>query len=382
MYLRILLALGCFWIMPVSGAPAQDRSAPADEAASKEGSDADREFDDLFREWKDLIAKLRELQLKYAMAKAPERKAIAKEYDELVKKGEAMEADVRKGAEAAFVAKPNENEEVSKFVLALLINDVGRDDYESALRLGRVLAEHKIDNKLAFNYAGIAAFCTSNFTEAQEYLEIAEASATIDGVGNEYLKEIKKNKYQEKWDHELEVRAKEAEADDLPRVKFHTTKGDIVLELFENEAPNTVANFINLVEKGFYSDVAFHRVLPAFMAQGGDPQGDGTGGPGYCIPCECFEPNHRLHFRGSLSMAKQERRDTGGSQFFLNFKPTMHLDGKHTVFGRVIEGLEVLNALQRRDPTMAGQPDPDKIIEATVLRKREHDYVPETLPEK
>ena len=110
-----------------------------------------------------------------------------------------------------------------------------------------------------------------------------------------------------------------------------TSEGDIEIELFENEAPNTVLNFITLVDKGFYNGLKFHRVLPGFMAQGGDPKGDGTGGPGYTIPCECYQPDHRLHFRGSLSMA-HAGRDTGGSQFFLTFVPTQHLDGMHTGF--------------------------------------------------
>ena len=82
-----------------------------------------------------------------------------------------------------------------------------------------------------------------------------------------------------------------------------TSAGDMEIELFENEAPNTVLNFITLVEKGFYDGLKFHRVLPGFMAQGGDPKGTGGGGPGYTIPCECYREDHRLHFRGSLSMA-------------------------------------------------------------------------------
>ena len=162
-----------------------------------------------------------------------------------------------------------------------------------------------------------------------------------------------------------------------------TNKGDIEVELFENEAPNTVANFITLVEKGFYNGLTFHRVLPAFMAQGGDPKGDGTGGPGYSIPDECNRPNHRLHFRGSLSMAKAARPDSGGSQFFITFVPTSHLDGKHTVFGRVIKGFDVLAKIQRRDPEDKGDiPDPDKIIEAKVLRKRPHEYAVKKTGEK
>ena len=151
-------------------------------------------------------------------------------------------------------------------------------------------------------------------------------------------------------------------------------------ELFENEAPNTVANFISLVEKGFYDGLTFHRVLPGFMAQGGCPNGTGTGGPGYSIPCECYQENHRLHFRGSLSMA-HAGRDTGGSQFFLTFRPTKQLDGKHTVFGRVIKGMDVLPQIQRRDPESPNPPTPDKIIEAKVLRKRDHPYEPKKVGE-
>ena len=104
------------------------------------------------------------------------------------------------------------------------------------------------------------------------------------------------------------------------------------------------------MEKKFYDGLTFHRVIPGFMAQGGDPKGDGTGGPGYTIPDECYQENHRNHFRGSLSMANTGQRDTGGSQFFLTFVPTAHLDGKHTVFGRVIEGMDVLAKLQRCEP--------------------------------
>ncbi|MCY2990799.1 MAG: peptidylprolyl isomerase [Planctomycetota bacterium] len=172
------------------------------------------------------------------------------------------------------------------------------------------------------------------------------------------------------------MRKQEAEKDDLPRVTLTTNKGDIVVELFENEAPGAVGNFISLVEKGFYNGTVFHRVLPGFMAQGGDPKGDGTGGPGYNIKCECQQENFRKHFRGSLSMA-HAGKDTGGSQFFLTFVATANLNGKHTVFGRVVKGLDVLAKLQRIDPeAKSAKPAPDKIIEAKVLRKRDHQYQP------
>ena len=157
-------------------------------------------------------------------------------------------------------------------------------------------------------------------------------------------------------------------------MKLQTTQGDIVIELFENEAPDTVGNFINLVEKGHYDGTKFHRVLRGFMAQGGDPKGDGTGGPGYQIFCEIGK-NYRKHFAGSLSMA-HAGKDTGGSQFFLTFRATPHLNEKHTCFGRVISGMEVLEKLHRGDPMNPPKDDFDKIIKATVERKRDHAYVP------
>lgn len=113
------------------------------------------------------------------------------------------------------------------------------------------------------------------------------------------------------------------------------------------------------------------------MAQGGD---NGKG-PGYTIRCECYQPGYRKHFRGTLSMAHSGHPDSGGSQFFLTFRPTPHLDAKHTAFGRVIEGMDVLGELQRIDPTAdAPHPEPDKIIRAEVVRDRGHEYTFDKLP--
>ncbi|MFM7207533.1 MAG: peptidylprolyl isomerase [Planctomycetaceae bacterium] len=166
-------------------------------------------------------------------------------------------------------------------------------------------------------------------------------------------------------------------------MKIGTTAGDVVVELFEDEAPNTVANFVSLIEKGFYDGTPFHRVIGGFMAQGGDPKGTGSGGPGYAIACEVDRPDARKHFRGTLSMA-HAGPNTGGSQFFLTFRPTEHLDGKHTVFGRVIEGFEVLPRIMRTtDDQGRSLPgvQPDTITKAIVVRKRNHPYVPQTLPD-
>lgn len=130
---------------------------------------------------------------------------------------------------------------------------------------------------------------------------------------------------------------------------IHTEKGDMKAELYENETPGTVANFVKLAKSGFYDSLTFHRVIPDFVIQGGCPEGTGAGGPGYTIKCETSAPR-QYHDRGVLSMAHRGP-NTGGSQFFIchNRKNTAHLDGKHTAFGKVIEGLDVIDAIRQGD---------------------------------
>ena len=126
-----------------------------------------------------------------------------------------------------------------------------------------------------------------------------------------------------------------------------THRGTISLELFDKDAPGTVANFEKLVKKGFYDGLSFHRVVPDFVIQGGCPKGDGTGGPGWKIKCETANNPHR-HGRGALSMA-HAGKDTGGSQFFITHRATPHLDGVHPVFGQVTSGQEVVDAIRPGD---------------------------------
>ncbi|WP_292463732.1 peptidylprolyl isomerase [Methanolobus sp.] len=133
----------------------------------------------------------------------------------------------------------------------------------------------------------------------------------------------------------------------MKKAIIETEKGNIVLELFEKDAPKTVENFEKLIKKGFYDGLSFHRVLPNFVIQGGCPKGDGTGGPGYSIKCET-KGNPRKHGKGALSMA-HAGKDTGGSQFFITHSPQPHLDGIHTVFGQVIESMDVVNKIKPKD---------------------------------
>ncbi|MEC0372055.1 peptidylprolyl isomerase [Paenibacillus chibensis] len=123
--------------------------------------------------------------------------------------------------------------------------------------------------------------------------------------------------------------------------------GVVEIEFLPEEAPNTVANFEKLANSGFYNGLSFHRVIPGFVAQGGCPKGNGTGGPGYTIDCET-STNTTKHTKGVLSMA-HAGRNTGGSQFFIVYEPQPHLDGVHTVFGKVTKGMEYIDAVKQGD---------------------------------
>jgi cyclophilin family peptidyl-prolyl cis-trans isomerase len=295
-------------------------------------------------------------------------------------------------AEKAYAADESDRQ-TGDLLLTMAVAALRKDDFDRASQLAKFLIDHHYPGSEPLRIAASSAFATMQFDEAKKYL--VQLAAISPGDPTPSAMQAAIERYQPKWQREQKLRAAEAKADDLPRVKLKTTQGDISVELFENEARNTVANFISLVEKGFYDGTQFHRVLPGFMAQGGDPLSKdpktdpatiGNGGPGYTIQDECTLPNHREHFRGSLSMAHTAEPNSGGSQFFICFVPTEQLDGKYTVFGRVIDGLDVLSKLQRIDPAKEKENShglvPDRIEKAEVLRKRDHTYEPKTIGKK
>ena len=164
----------------------------------------------------------------------------------------------------------------------------------------------------------------------------------------------------------------------MKKAKIHMADGgDIVIELFDKEAPGTVQNFIDLINKGFYNGLRFHRVIPGFVAQGGCPNGNGTGGPGYTIKDELIGNPHK-HERGALSMAHRGP-NTGGSQFFIVYEPQPHLDGVHTVFGKVIEGMDVVNKIAETETDFRDRPLDEQQIKSMTVDTFGVDY-PE--PEK
>ena len=360
--------------------PATQPAANADQpsgAPTEAAQQAIAAFVEGLEAWKQVIKEMRSLRTRFQVAEESELVTLQAEWQALVDRGEKLIPTLREAGKSAFLAAPNQDREIIRFLYSLLLDDLKRDNYEPAADVSETLLENNVGISELYELAGVAAFATHDFETAERYLKEADTRGALTrDDSRKFLATVAE--YKQLWAKEQALRKAEAEADNLPRVQLKTNRGTIVLELFENEAPGTVGNFISLIkEKKFYDNLTFHRVLGGFMAQGGCPKGDGTGDPGYSIKCECYQENARMHFRGSLSMAKGAAKDTGGSQFFITFQPRPSLNGKHTVFGRVVEGMELLAKIQRRDPS--GQPplpDPDRILSAEIIRDRGHKYEP------
>lgn len=345
---------------------------------------------DVATEWDGLVKDMETFKAKMAAMKLTFSKATAAEKSKLVRESNGLNTTFQMKtlprmvelAPQVYKLQPN-NTVAAEFTLQSLYL---KNQYAELVKVSDGVL--KIDPKaqLAANFNGVGKFATHDFDGAIKVLKAAEVDGTlIPGLGGQYLDLAEM--YVPFWKEEQAIRAAEDAATgdaQLPIVKLTTSKGDIEILMLENEAPNSVANFINLVEKKYYDGLKFHRVIPNFMAQGGcpnsrdKPEAAGQGGPGYTIACECYQKNARRHFAGSLSMA-HAGKDTGGSQFFLTHLPTNHLNpepgkamGVHTVFGRTIKGLDVIQSLEVDDVIQA----------AVVVRKRNHEYVPVTGPDK
>ncbi len=374
----------------------QDEPATkATKSAAPTAADAE-EFQKLFAVRTQLGTKLQKLRQTIGEAAkaqdAKKQKALVDEFNGYVTDFEEKTLPRLLALSGPLYLKDGKNAEAEEIVLGYLQDLYHENKYRQVVAEGGKYLAAGRNHPLILNFVGASQFATQDFAKAEETLKAAKAAgdkdenaaAMFSQIGAPFLDRCRE--YAGLWKKEQAIRAKEAAATGdarLPRVLFKTNKGDIELELFENEAPNTVANFVSLVEKKKYDGIAFHRVIPNFMAQGGDPNtldknpdNDGMGGPGYHIACECYQPNARMHFQGSLSMA-HAGKDTGGSQFFLTHLPTSHLNPDvdaakgHTVFGRISKGLDVALALRPGD----------RIITATVVFKRNHPYAPKTLRE-
>jgi cyclophilin family peptidyl-prolyl cis-trans isomerase len=298
---------------------------------------------------------------------------------------EKMIAWRNRGAEL-YASDPERYEPVGWLLREMLIADaaVDRLDHWAPAAKALLAAERLVTDEVLLNagYVGFAA-CDWELTEmAWAPLGRAGKLSVIESRIMQELPNLKAS-----WAKEQERRREDASKNN-PRVEFVTTKGTIVIELFEDDAPEAVNSFVFLVEKGYYDRKPIFLVRQHWLAQTGCEKGDGKGTAGYTIPLEATLPNHRKHFRGSLGIPLAMNTETGdidpnsgGAQFYFSFLPLPPFDGKHTVFGRIVDGIETLGWFktvnltdeeERKDTSIR----PDLVVKARVLNKRDHPYRP------
>ena len=387
--IALLCMVGC--ITGCDSRPKSNADAEAGRRASTDGKCRERvEFERLLAEWRDVVSELAKLNVECRIHGTRDVDQARQQYAELVTQGEEMQSQLISAASTAYAKRPADNKDLINFLLTISQMEIAREQYETGLRILQTLIDNGIDPPGIYPLAIKTAVNANEFELAKTFLDMQEKKG-VDPNDVTYGENRALVEYcLQLWRREEIFRDSDRAGELLPRVKLQTNKGEIELELFENEAPNTVANFIALVEKGFYDGLEFYRVVGGEEAYAGCPNGDGAGGPGYSIDNESQNPNLRCHFRGSISMVNSDV-SPGSSKFFICFTPRGQYDGRHTVFGHVVRGMDVLAKLQRRVPRDKMStainphsniviPPADRIISATVVRKRPHSYKPTIRP--
>ncbi len=331
------------------------------------------------------LKKMREVIVRYNTNMAAEKdREYQRQWIELTQAGEPIHRRLVEAALAEYKSDPANKTAIADMLWRILERNAKEDRFEGMLPVAQTLIANNYPQEKLKIVAALIAFADCDL-EALKPLLIELIST---GLASPLMQSLQQDmsKFEMKWQAELAAREQDAQGEPLPRVMLHTTKGDMEIELFENQAPETVANFISLVESNFYDGQTFHRVLENFMAQTGCPTGDGTGGPGYTIYNEANKPGARGFFRGTVGLALAQDPNSGGSQFFISFLPTYQLNDGFTAFGRVVSGIEVLGNLARIDPDKPKEEDepkaiPDEIISIEVLSKRAHEYKPNKVPQ-
>jgi len=380
----IALIAFCWMVsVPIKQAVAQDSVAAANTAESAPQNSTEK-FEQAKKAMREHLVKLRETMIRYHLSEDEQLDNEMRDlwWQQLIE-GRAIAYELQHQLVAAAKQATGEKQKsLNSLIFSLFAENSNLDRYEKNWEL----AQHLIDvgyedaKKEIYVQIGRNALALSDLATARQYFEKAAAADAFSD--DEKRVAMVLPDAEKKWPLEVEARKKDEQKGDLPRVEFSTTKGKFVMELFEDEAPETVGNFISLIEKEFYNDLLFHRVEKHLVAQTGCPNGDGTGGPGYSIKGESGRPNGRNHFRGAVGMALVgDKADSGGSQFYICLCPLLFLDGKFTVFGRIVEGMDVVEHLNRVNESEKKEDQelklvPDKILNAKVIRKRPHEYRP------
>ena len=298
-------------------------------------------------------------------------------YDQLLAQGADLLLRMMAASERAYQSEPS-NLEVQELLSVLAETCLKSDRYEDAQRIALLLAEQTGDAgayRQAFQ-ASLQLLDLTALDRCYEQLQQAEAVDEQTQEGWDYVTRIRPQ-----VEREMQLRQQEASADDLPRVIMQTSRGDVIIELFEDQAPNSVAHFLSLVARGFYDGQQFFRVETGFAAVSGCPNNNGTGGSGYEVLNEYDREDRRLPMHGTISLADQYGQGRSSSQFFiaLNTRTVQESPSKNTVIGRVISGMAAIERLKRVHPETT-EPEfvRDTITRARVMRQRDHSYEPQT----
>ena len=388
-----------------AGDAAQDPADPdAAEADPEQMDPATRALWDQFiastRAWAKTVAGIHEVQIRFHNGSDEQSEALRRQYRQLRAAGRHEYDRALADALALVDHQQGGSPIVGEFLLHAIATRTQMDWLEGIAQGADLLLQLEVDFPGLYSAAGRGYVVEGEYERARPFLkkaaELAQQEAMEKGdkadMTDPMLLATLDQSHQQ-WQREQRLRAADAAAGDLPRVLLKTTRGDVVVELFEDQAPNTVANFISLVEQGFYDELPFYQVLEHLYAQTGDPVGDGSGDAGYRIADERDAADARDVFRGSLVMAKLPNAveggtrtvpDTASSQFMIAFLPLVAMSEEYTVFGRVIEGMPAVATLTRQNPNEKSEdrPElpPDRILSAEVIRKRDHAYEVDKLP--
>lgn len=373
------LAIAGSLVRPVVGLAQQ----PTTEPSGEDSAAAKRQYDQAVAELRRLTKEATRARIAYQTGPREESEQHRREWDAAMEAGEQQRSVLEAAAMRLLSLSKTPPLELLELVNQIHGSYVLDGRWNKAEKVAEVLRGPLGDNAGFLSRDAIAAISSNHFESAEKFrASFGHLIAEMTDQQQQLFEQLPE--LIEKYRREQKFLERDATGEPLPRVALKTTKGRIEVELFENEAPDTVGNFIYLVENGFYNELAFHRVIAGFMAQtGGYLPDKRTRDPDYSIFDEYDLKDARNHFQGYLSMANAGAPQTGGSQFFINLVPIPNLDGKHTVFGRVISGQEVVESLVKThaaDKEGAEKPIPgvlpDYIISAEVIRKRNHEYKP------
>jgi cyclophilin family peptidyl-prolyl cis-trans isomerase len=335
------------------------------------------EFKQAVEAFREHVKKMREVVVRFNTGTAAEEEKWKQRWKDLMVEGRPLFQDMLLAAAAEFEADPQERRNIASWLFKVVNQNVEDDRFEGMLPIIDTLLEDRPQSEDLLRFQGMTAVALNRYDVARESLE---ALAKIQ-EGREELTQLRESldESEVRWNEELEIRKQEAAGEPLPRVLIRTTKGDMEVELYENQAPDTVGNFIYLVESGFYDHQPFHSGKQHFLIQGG---GDDILKPDYTIYGEMDRPDARRFYRGTLGMALSGHPDSAYSQFFIALMPNNELDDEFTAFGRIVKGMEVIANLNKIDPKAEKKEnptpadEPDEILEIRVLNKRDHEYKP------